>query len=110
MHKQLKGFRLTRTNQEEIKEARQYLADMNPPQLICNTMAPNVFCYAALADTITGTIYTDLPGRFPVQSVRNMHYIFVCYVYEANSVLVNHMKSRSDEYIVEAYKEIYEDL
>ena len=71
MHKQRKGFCSTRANQGEIKEARQYLADMNPPQLICNTMSPNVFCYAALADTVTGTIYTDLPGRFPVQSVRN---------------------------------------
>ena len=83
---------------------------MNPPQLICNTMAPNVFCYAALADTVTGTIYTDLPGRFPVQSVRNMQYIFVCYVYEANSILVKPMKSRTDESYVEAYKEMYEEL
>ena len=57
-------------------EARQYFADMNPPQLICNTMAPNVFCYTALADTVTGTIYTDLLGRLPVQSVQNMQCIF----------------------------------
>ena len=72
MHKQRKGFRSTRANQQEIKEARQYLADMNPPQFICNTISPNVLCYASLAHTVTGTIYTDLPGRFPVQSVQNM--------------------------------------
>ena len=73
-------------------------------------MVPNVFCYASLADTVTGTIYTDLPGRFPVQSVRNMQYIFMYYVYEANSILVKPMKSRTDESYVEAYKEMYEEL
>ena len=77
MHKQRKGFRSTQANQEEIKEARQYLADINPPQLICNTTSPNVFCYTALADTATGKIFTDLPVRFPVQYVRNIQYIFV---------------------------------
>ena len=75
---------------------------MNSPQLICNTMSPNMFCHAALAETVTGTIYTDLPGRFPVQSVRNIQYMFVCYVYEANSILVRPMKSRSDEFFVDA--------
>ena len=110
MRKQRKGFRSTRANQNEVLEARQYLADINPPQLICNTMAPNIFCYAALADTVTGTIYTDLPGRFPVQSVWNTQYICVCYVYEANAILVKPMKSRNDESFVGAYKEIYKDL
>ena len=31
MYKQGKGLRLTRANQEEILEAKQYMADMNPP-------------------------------------------------------------------------------
>ena len=39
-----------------------------------------------------------------------MQYIFVCYVYEANAILVKPMKNRSDESFVEAYKEMYEDL
>ena len=39
-----------------------------------------------------------------------MQYIFVCYVYEANSILVKPMKSRHDESVVEAYQEMYEDL
>ena len=73
-------------------------------------MSPNVFSYTALADTVTGTIYTALPGRFPVQSVRNMQYIFVCYVYEANSTLFKPMKIRSNESFVEAYKDMYEEL
>ena len=39
-----------------------------------------------------------------------MHYIFLCYVYEVNYVLVRPMKSRSDEYFVVAYKEMYEEI
>ena len=69
-----------------------------------------MFCYATLADTVAGTIYTDLPGRFPVQSVQNMQYIFVCYMYEVDSILVRPMKSRSDEFFVAAYKEMYKEL
>ena len=77
---------------------------MNPPRLIFNTMSLNVFCYAALVDTVTGTIYTDLPGRFPVQYVQNIQYVFVCNTYEANYILVRPMKSRSDESFIAAYK------
>ena len=83
---------------------------MNPPQQVCAAHEHNVVCYAALADTIKGTIYTDLPGQFPVRSIRNMQYIFVCYVYEANAILVRPMKTRSDACMVAAYRDIYEYL
>ena len=59
---------------------------------------------------VTGTIYTDLPGRYTVQSIRNMQYIFVCHMCKANSILVRPMKSRSDEYFVAAYKEMYKEF
>ena len=39
-----------------------------------------------------------------------MQYIFVCYVYEANSILVKPMKRRTDESYIEAYKEMCEKL
>ena len=110
IHKNRKDLRSTRAKQGEIKEAKQYLTDMNPPQLICSTTSPNVLCYAALAYTVTGTIYTDLRGRFPVQHVGYMQYIFVCYLYEASSILVRPMKSRNDESFVVAYREIYKEL
>ena len=110
MHQNRKGLCSIRAKQGEIKEARQYLADMNPPQLIHNTIALNMFCYAALIDTVTGIICTDISGRFPVQSVQIIQYIFVCYVYEAISILVRPMKSRSDEYFVAASMEMYKEL
>ena len=39
-----------------------------------------------------------------------MQYIFECYVYEANAILVKPMKSRSDESFVGAHKKIYDEL
>ena len=110
MHRNRKGLRSTRAKTKEIKDARLDLEDMNPPQQICSAQEQNVMCYAALADTNTGTIYTDLPGPFPVRSVRNMQYVFVCYVYETNAILVRPMKTRSDACMVGAHQEIYEYL
>ena len=98
VHKNQKGLQSTISNQEEIKEARKYLADKNRPKLLCATFELNVLYYAALAGTVTVTIYTDLPGRFLVQSIRNMSCIFVCYTYKANVILVIQMKNWGDKY------------
>ena len=110
MHKNPKGVKTTRGTAQAIKDARLDLADMNPPQQICALHEHNVVCYATLADSNTGTIYTDLPGPFPVRSIRNMQYIFVCYVYKPNAILVRPMKSRSDACMVGAYTDIYKYL
>ena len=69
-----------------------------------------MFFYAALTDYRYGTIYTDLPGPFPVRLIHNMQYIFVCYAYQQNAILVRPMKSRTDVYMAAAYKEIYKYL
>ena len=69
-----------------------------------------LFCFAALADKIKGTIYTDLPGRFPTRSYKGNQYIFLTYVYNANAILVRPMKSRAKEEQLEKFKEIYDYL
>ena len=79
MRQQAKGIRSTRSQTQDIKDARLDLHDMNPSQEACAVTDSNLFCFAALADVNSGVIYTDLPGRFPVMSVRGMQYIFVCY-------------------------------
>jgi hypothetical protein len=40
----------------------------------------DVFCFAALANAITGTMYTNITGAFPVCSFKSMQYIFVVYI------------------------------
>ena len=66
-----------------------------------------MFCFAMPADQNEDTIYSDLPGRFPVQSYVGNNYIFVAYVYKINSVLMRPMKSRSDESMAKAFTDIY---
>ena len=45
-----------------------------------NERASNVFCCAALADATQGTLYTDMTGSFPVQSLEGMHAFLSCMI------------------------------
>jgi hypothetical protein len=53
----------------------------------------DMFCFAALANAMTGTMYTDLTGAFPVRSFKNMQYILVVYIYDLNAIIVHPMPS-----------------
>jgi metal-sulfur cluster biosynthetic enzyme len=70
----------------------------------------DVFCFAALANTITGTMYTDITGAFPVRSFKSMQYIFVAYVYDLNAIIVRAMPSRTDASMVTAFREVITTL
>ena len=63
-------------------------------------------CFAALADMHTGTMYTDGACAFPVQSFRNMQYIFVAYIYDLNAILVRAMPSKNDGAMIATFKDI----
>ena len=62
----------TKNNRVEILDARLQADDMNPPQQICNTNENNMFVYAALAGNINNVMYSNLTGRFPVESYWGM--------------------------------------
>ncbi len=70
----------------------------------------DVFCFAALADANTGTMYTDLTGSFPVQSFKNMQYIFVAYIYDLNAIIICAMATRTIAAMITAFKEVIEVL
>ena len=59
---------------------------MSPTQEVCSLQ--EMFCFAALADTNTGTMYTDITRAFPVRSFKNMQFIFVAYIYDPNAIIV----------------------
>jgi hypothetical protein len=48
----------------------------------------DMFCYAALANAITGTMYTDITGTFPIRSFKSIQYVFVAYIYDFNAIIV----------------------
>ena len=71
------GLRSTRSVREQTLEARQIVDDMQPQQEVCTAIDNEMFCFAALADQNENTIYSNLAGRFPVQSFSGMNYIFI---------------------------------
>ena len=77
---------------------------MEPTEQICSAIENELFCFAILPDETDNTIYSDLAGRFPIESYTGMNYVFVCYVYKLNTILVRTMKNREDEEVVTAFK------
>jgi hypothetical protein len=64
--------------------------------------------YAIVVDQ--GQLYTDLTGKFPVQSSKGNSYVMVCYVYDCNYVKFITMKSRSASEWVKAYDSVHQEL
>jgi hypothetical protein len=58
----------------------------------------------------TGKMYSDITGRFPVQSSRGHKYIFVLYDYDSNAILVEPLKSRAAAEILRAFQVLYARL
>ena len=73
-------------------------------------MEDEICCCAVIGDTHKDTIYSDLTGRFPIQSYEGMNYIFVAYVYKLNTISLRSMKSREDASMVEAFTSVYTEL
>jgi hypothetical protein len=83
MRRHRQGIQSTQTMQPAIVQARHDVNSLQPDEEICATH--DMFCFAALADLNTGTMYTGLPGAFPVRSFKSMQYIFVVYIYERHT-------------------------
>jgi len=66
----------TQNNQNDIEAARSEVDHMFPQHEICAMQ--DVFCFATLVNTITGTMYTDITGAFPVRTFKSMQYFFRC--------------------------------
>ena len=61
-------------------------------------------CYYAIVNIpAKGKTYTDQTGRFPCQSSRGNNYVFVCYDYDANAILVKAMRNRETETIIQCW-------
>ncbi len=59
-----------RNMQSNIIAPHAKVDHMFPPQETCAMQ--DVYCFAALANAITGTMYTDITGTFPVHSIKSM--------------------------------------
>eukprot|EP00804_Cyclotella_cryptica_P020661 CCRYP_003457-RA/>CCRYP_003457-RA protein AED:0.44 eAED:0.32 QI:0/0/0/0.5/1/1/2/0/441 len=70
----------------------------------------NVFCYAALADKHTGTMYTDAMGALPAVSLDGNHYYLITYAYNPNYVFAIPIPNLRDETVLHAFDEVFQEL
>ena len=68
------------------------------------------FCFAALADKQTGTLYTDATGALPVMSLKGNQYYFMAYDYDTNAIFAIPIKKLKDDSIIAAFDEIFTNL
>jgi hypothetical protein len=94
----------TQNMQDNIVHTQAEVDRIFPQHKLCAMQ--DVFCFAALANAITGTIYTDITGTFPVRLFKSMQYIFVAYVYYLNAIIVCAMLYRTDASMVTAFTEV----
>ena len=97
--------------QEEIKdvslELPQDMPTMSQEDAACTT---NIFCCAALGDEVSGTFYTDITGAFPAVSLEGMHYYFIAYKYDTNTIISKPVTDLKDETILKAFEEVFNEL
>ena len=64
--------------------------------------------YAAILDPSapTGRTYSDLTGRFPIQSNRGANYILVVYEYDSNAIIVRPLRNRTASEIKRVFQSV----
>ena len=101
LDQQRKNIQSTKVQQDD----RETMASLAPLENGRHThaMYAATICY----NEPTGKLYSDLTGRFPVQSSRGNKYILVAYNFDSNSIHVKPLKSRHDHDTIKAYDKIY---
>jgi hypothetical protein len=94
----------THTMQPAIIQAWHDVDSLQPAKEIC--AAHDMFCFSALANLNTGTMYTNLPGEFPIRSFKSMQCIFVAYIYDLNTIIVCAMPSKNNAAIITTFTNI----
>jgi hypothetical protein len=102
------GIRSTRTKVKAPTNAVEETAVLDSlinviPMEEKEDSACHVFCYAALADKHTGTMYTDATGALPVVTLEGHQYYFVAYAYDPNYIFAIPLRNVKDESILEAF-------
>ena len=86
-----KGLKSTRSIARQITKTRKDISDLLPTEEVCLAKEDEIYCYAVLGDKNERTIYSNLTGRFPVESYsgKKLHFYCVCvqtqfYFYDCN--------------------------
>jgi hypothetical protein len=66
----------------------------------------DVFCFAVLANAITGTMYTNIIGAFPVRTFKSIQSVFVAYTNNLNAIIVRAMPSCTNASMVQVFTKV----
>eukprot|EP00957_Ditylum_brightwellii_P030359 2299571-Ditylum_brightwellii.AAC.1 len=92
----------TRKNLISTKKASQTVAEEEVPQEKNNEETQLVFATIHEYDEL-GRIYTDQNGRFPVTSSKGNKYVMALYSYDANAIMAEPIKNKTDAELTRAY-------
>ncbi len=97
--------RLCQNVQSTRKKKEEEEQDMNPKlEEMEEQKAAHVFCFAAIADANTGTLYINNTGKFPVWSLEGYLYLFVLYDYGTNAILVEPLWTMGSKEFIQAFQ------
>jgi hypothetical protein len=108
MRRQRSNTASTCNKHADVILARAKVDRMFPAYKACAVQ--DMFRFAALANTTTGTMYLDLTVALPVRSFKNMQYIFVVYIYNPNAIIVRPMPSQTDASFITTFTEVFNIL
>ena len=94
----------------KLVKARHDISNFLPAEEVCLSEEDEIHCYAILGDSNENTIYSDLTGRFSVESYNGKNYMFIAYVYKLNTIFMLPMKSCEDESMISAFEGVYHKL
>ena len=110
MRRHRTGLRSTRNTVARKREKAATRRAKKESEPIETPKANNVFCFAALADKQTGTLYTDQTGALPVRSLEGMQYFFIAYDYDTNYIFAKPISNLKDKTIIEAFESVFNEL
>jgi hypothetical protein len=82
---------------------------MTTPPSVTEPTVQTHFEYAQVVN-ITGQIYSDQTGRFPVTSSKGNQYIMIVYDYDSAAILAEPLKNRIKQELVRAYSKLHQHL
>jgi hypothetical protein len=102
-----KNLRSTSTIRPTIATIEAHTVMTTPP-----STEPTVRTHLVYAKvvTITGQIYSDQTGRFPVTSSKGNKYIMVVYDHDSAAILAEPIKNRTEGELLRAYSKLHQYL
>ena len=92
-------------NQQRQRRRKPFYEETPPTPITTRTHT----IYAAILDRKqpTGNSFSDLTGRFPIQSNRGANYIFVLYDYDSNAIIVRPLRNHSAQEIQRVFTSVH---